>query len=147
MNIINKKYNLSDYLTYSDLNDLVLYVKGLLFEFEDIIDITDEERYDLDMVVYEENDFVYVEDIDKIERNIMNLSFDFFQPVGYKKNKVWKDSESNVYKAFNYEDMNRMINDINVLIENKSDTSTKFNLNSNVYWGITSDLDWGENYG
>ena len=141
----NESYSLSDYLNYDDLNELISKVRELLLVFQDKIDLSDTSKYDITMVEYELNDFPYVEDIDKIERNIMNLSYDFFQPFGYIKNKVWKDSENKVYKSFSYEDINRIINDMNVLYENRNDTRSIYNLQSNEEWntGVTS-LVWRE---
>lgn len=141
----NKEYNLSDYLNYDDLNELIDKVRDLLYEFEDKIDINDTSKYDITMTEYELNDFPYVEDIDKIERNIMNLGYDFFQPPGYIKNKIWKDSTGNVYKAFSYEDINRIINDMNSLYQYRNDTRSIYNLYSNEEWntGVTS-LEWRE---
>ncbi len=141
----NESYSLSDYLNYDDLNELISKVRELLLVFQDKIDLSDTSKYDITMVEYELNDFPYVEDIDKIERNIMNLSYDFFQPFGYIKNKIWKDSENNVYKSFSYEDINRIINDMNVLYENRNDTRSIYNLQSNEEWntGVTS-LVWRE---
>lgn len=140
----NKSYVLSDYLNYIDLNDLIDKVRELLYVFEDKVDLSDTSKYDITMVEYELNDFPYVEDIDKIERNIMNLGYDFMQPPAYIENKIWKDRNENVYKSFSYQDINRMITDINLLYEYKDDTSTKYNLESNEYWNGSSTLNWEE---
>lgn len=140
----NKEYGPSSYLNYDDLNDLIDKVRELLYIFEDKVDLSDTSKYDITMVEYELNDFPYVEDIDKIERNIMNLGYDYFQPPGYIENKIWKDREENVYKSFGYMDINRMITDMNLLYEYKDDTSTKYNLDSNEYWDGSSTLNWEE---
>lgn len=141
----NKRYNLSDYLNYDDLNELISKIRELLLIFDSKVDLSDNSKYDITMVEYELNDFPYVEDMDKIERNIMNLSYDFFQPTGYIKNKIWKDSINNVYKSFNYEDINRIITDMNILYDNRNDTRSIYNLQSNEEWntGVTS-LVWRE---
>lgn len=141
----NKEYNLSDYLNYDDLNELIDKVRNLLYEFENKIDINDTSKYDITMTEYELNDFPYVEDIDKIERNIMNLGYDFFRPPGYIENKVWKDSTDNVYKTFSYEDINRIIYDMNLLYQYRNDTRSIYNLYSNEEWNthVTS-LEWRE---
>lgn len=140
----NKEYFLSDYLSYENMNELISKVRQLLNIFQDKVDLSDTSKYDITMVEYELNDFPYVEDIDKIERNIMNLGYDFIQPPGYIQNKVWKDRQENVYKSFSYIDINRMINDMNLLYEYKNDTSTKYNLESNEYWNGSSTLNWEE---
>ena len=74
----------------------------------------------------------------------MDLSYEFFQPPGYIQNKIWKDTEENVYKSFSYIDINRMINDMNLLYENKWDNSTKYNIKSNEYWDGKTSLVWEE---
>ena len=140
----NKSYQETDYLNYTDLNDLIDKVRELLYVFEDKVDLSDTSKYDITMVEYELNDLPYVEDIDKIERNIMNLGYDYFQPPGYIQNKVWKDTTENVYKSFGYQDINRIITDMNLLYEYKDDTSTKYDLDSNEYWDGSSTLNWEE---
>lgn len=140
----NKEYHLSDYLNYGDMNELIDKVKDLLEVFEDKVDLSDTTKYDTTMVEYQLNDFPYVEDIDKIERNIMNLGYDFMQPPEYIQNKVWKDRQENVYKSLSYIDLNRMITDMNLLYEYRNDTSTKYNLESNEYWDGESTLIWEE---
>lgn len=140
----NKSYVLSDYLNYTDLNELINKVKELLEAFEDIVDLSDTAKYDTTMVEYSLNDFPYVEDIDKIERNIMNLGYDFFQPPGYIQNKVWKDTQDNVYKSFSYIDINRIITDMNLLYEYKNDTRTIYNLYTHEEWNGSSSLIWEE---
>ena len=140
----NKSYSLSDYLNYDDLNELIDKVRALLNTFSDKVDLSDTSKYDITMVEYELNDYPYVEDIDKIERNIMNLGYDFMQPPGYIQNRVWKDTQDNVYKSFSYQDINRMITDMNLLYEYKDDTSTKYNIDSNEYWDGASTLNWEE---
>ena len=101
------------------------------------------ENYDLDLPVYELNDFVYLEDINKIEKNIMQLSYDFYQPPGYIKNKIWRTAEDlDVYKSFSYEDINRMITDMNILYEHRLDTPTIYNLYTNENWDGETTLEW-----
>ena len=101
------------------------------------------ENYDLDLPVYELNDFVYLEDINKIEKNIMQLSYDFYQPPGYIKNKTWRTEEDlDVYKSFSYEDINRMITDMNILYEHRLDTPTIYNLYTNENWDGETTLEW-----
>ena len=140
----NKSYQETDYLNYTDLNDLIDKVRELLYAFEDKVDLSDTSKYDITMVEYELNDFPYVEDIDKIERNIMNLGYDYFQPPGYIENKIWKDREENVYKSFSYQDINRIITDINLLYEYKDDTRTIYDLQTNEVWNGSSSLVWEE---
>ena len=138
----NKTYGLTDHLNYTDLNELITKVRELLYVFQDKVDLSDTSKYDITMVEYHLNDYPYIEDIDKIERNIMNLSFDFMQPPGYIENKVWKEGNTNVYKSFSYVDMNRMITDMNLLYEHREDNDTTYNGNSNEYWNGTSTLEW-----
>lgn len=140
----NKNYNPTDYLNYTDLNNLISKVRELLYVFQDKVDLSDTTKYDITMVEYELDDFPYIEDIDKIERNIMNLSLDFMQPPGYIENKIWKAGNDNEYKSFNYVDINRMITDMNLLYEYRDDSSTKYNGESNEYWDETGTLEWEE---
>ena len=106
------------------MNELVDKVEQLLLAFENIVDLADETKYNLDMTTYELNDFPYIEDFDILERNIMNLSFDFFQPPGYIKNKVWIEDDSQAtYKNISYIDLNRIITDMNLLYKSKTTTT------------------------
>ena len=73
----NKEYSDTDYLNYDDLNELIDKIKELLIIFQDKVDLSDTTKYDTVMVEYQLNSFPYVEDMDKIERNIMNLGYDF----------------------------------------------------------------------
>ena len=143
--LYNKTYNLSDYLNYTDMNDLVDKIKALLTAFENIVDLTDTSRYDRTMVEYELNDFPYIEDIDIMENNIAHLSYDFYQPEGYIQNKLWiEDNTQATYKAISYEDLNRMINNMNILYENRNNTPTIYNLYTHEEWNGSSSLVWEE---
>ena len=100
-------------------------------------------NYDLDFFTYELNDFVYLEDIDKIERNIMKVGYDFFQPPRYIQNKIWRNwNETDVYKSLSYEDLNRIITDMNILWEHKDDTPSIYNVYTNENWDETTNLEW-----
>lgn len=142
----NKQYVLSDYLNYNDLNELVSKIKELLNYFGDIINTDDTARYNKNMVEYNINDFPYIEDIDIIEKNIMNIGFDFYQPAGYINNKVWiEDDTQATYKNISYLDLNRIITDINLLYENKNNTPTIYNLYTHEEWNTgVSSLEWEE---
>lgn len=139
----NKKYVISDYLNYTDMNDLVDKIKDLLTAFENIVDLTDTSRYDRTMVEYELNDFPYIEDIDVMENNIAHLSYDFYQPPGYIQNKIWiEDNTQATYKSISADDLNRMINNMNLLYANKDTTPTIYNLYTNETWNGSSSLVW-----
>lgn len=141
----NKNYVISDYLNYTDMNDLVDKIKDLLTAFENIVDLTDTSRYDRTMVEYELNDFPYIEDINTMENNIAHLSYDFYQPEGYIQNKVWiEDNTQATYKSISADDLNRMINNINTLYANKDDTRTMYNLYTHEIWDGSSSLVWEE---
>ena len=134
----NKSYVLSDYLNYDNLNELI----SKEIELINLMPIS-LSNYDLDLPTYELNDFVYLEDIDKIEKNIMQLGYDFYQPPGYIKNRIWREiGETDVYKSFSYEDINRMITDMNILYEHRQDTPTIYNLYSNENWDGETTLEW-----
>ena len=122
----------------SELEEISNKIK--YWNYEQILPI---ENYDLDLPIYELNDFVYLEDINKIEKNIMQLSYDFYQPPGYIKNKIWRTEEDlDVYKSFSYEDMNRMITDMNILYEHRIDTTKIYNLYTNENWDGETTLEW-----
>lgn len=140
----NKEYSDTDYLNYDDLNELIDKIKELLIIFQDKVDLSDTTKYDTVMVEYQLNSFPYVEDMDKIERNIMNLGYDFMQPPGYIQNKIWKDEAGRVYKNFSYEDINRIIDDMNLLYEYRNDTRTIYNLYTHEEWNGSSSLIWEE---
>lgn len=141
--LYNKNYVISDYLNYNDLNDLVDKIKELLTAFESIVDLTDTARYDRTMVEYELNDFPYIEDINVMENNIANLSYDFYQPIGYSGNKKWiEDNTQATYKTISADDLNRMINNMNVLYANRNNTPTIYNLYTHEEWNGSSSLVW-----
>ena len=134
----DKSYVLSDYLNYDNLNELI----SKEIELINLMPVS-LSNYDLDLPTYELNDFVYLEDINKIEKNIMQLSYDFYQPPGYIKNKTWRTEEDlDVYKSFSYEDINRMITDMNILYEHRLDTPTIYNLYTNENWDGETTLEW-----
>lgn len=141
----NKEYVLSDYLNYTDMNELINKIKELLTAFENIIDLTDTSRYDRTMVEYSLNDFPYIEDINTMENNIANLSYDFYQPEGYIQNKIWiEDSTQATYKSISHEDLNRIINNMNILYKNRNNTPTIYNLYTHEEWNGSSSLIWEE---
>ena len=134
----DKEYHVSDYLSYQDLNTLIDKEKELVR----VMNLNIEE-IDLDLPIYEINDFVYIEDIDKIERNIMYMAYAFYQPSGYIENKIWKDKDEAVYKSFSYEDLNRIITDMNLLYEHRNDEVLLYGMVAlNTTWNYGSEIEW-----
>ena len=111
------------------------------------MEILPAENYDLDLPVYSLDDFLFLEDIDKIEKNVMQIGYDFFQPSGYIQNKIWIKNATilgyeNTSNNFGAEDLNRIITDMNILYEHKDDTPTIYNLFANENWDEESLLEW-----
>lgn len=152
----NKSYVLSDYLNKEDLDQLAYYTKTLLKLFENEVGIytsmysfflykdwADDQAHPFNNPNFFNTIFVYIEQIEAIEKSLMQLSYDFYQPPGYIKNRIWREiGETDVYKSFSYEDINRMITDMNILYEHRQDTPTIYNLYSNENWDGETTLEW-----
>lgn len=139
----------TEYIKWYDTNCTDLTEKVMINEgntalpYEPFIQILPPSHYDLDLPTYELNDFIFVEDIDKIERNIMNIGYDFFQPPGYIQNKIWRNwDETDVYKSFGADDLNRMITDMNILYSHKDERPTIYNFYTNENWDGETTLEW-----
>lgn len=142
----NKEYFPTDYFSSGDINELKAKVETLLNEFDETIDTSNYPIWDIETVAYITTDYPYIEDIDAIEKSIELLSYDFYRPAGYINNKTWiEDNTQATFKTFSYEDMNRMIKDVNLLHDHKIDTISMYNLYSHEEWnnGVTS-LTWEE---
>lgn len=128
----NKTYHISDYLNTQDMNDLANNVRNELFIASDEIGINTsaypfwsykdwadwEAHPTLDPHFFSYDDFITIEQMIAIEGSIMQLGYDFMQPPGYIQNKIWRDwYETDVYKSFGAEDLNRIITDMNLLFE------------------------------
>jgi len=58
---------------------------------------------------------------------------------------VWiEDNTQATYKGISADDLNRMINNMNLLYTNKDDTRTIYNLYTHEVWDGTSSLVWEE---
>ena len=145
--LYDKVYSSSDYFDYNDMTDFIRILKILLNSFDGIINIT-YDKYPAILLPndYFQEDYLFIETIDEIEKSIKRLAFDFYQPTGYIKNKIWiEDYTKPTYKNISYIDINRMITDTNLLYAHRTDTISIYNLYTNEEWntGVTS-LEWEE---
>lgn len=152
----DKIYTISDYLSTKDMNDLANNVRNLLGTF-DFIGINTSaypfwqykdwadwvEHPVSNPKFFNNNDFLTIEQMIALEGSIMQLAYDFYQPTGYIQNKVWRNwNETDVYKSFGAVDLNRIINDMNLLWEHQQDRPTIYNFYSNENWDGETTLEW-----
>ena len=141
----NKSYNATDYFNYTNYNELKNKVLQLVDIFSNISNI------DNTIITHitpnkDRTNFLSVQDINYLEEIINKISFDFFRPTGYILNKKWIEDETKpTRKSINYIDVNRMIQDMNLLYDYKDDTRSIYNLYTHEEWntGVTS-LVWRE---
>lgn len=87
--------------------------------------------------------FLYIEDVDDIERAITQIALFTSKLDGYDDNKTWIDNGKIIDRTIDYRDYNRWINDLD-LLEQVTDYSNMWNLKTQNYnWGEEI-MEWSE---
>lgn len=135
-----------DYLNYEDLN----LIENKIDTLTDWI----RENYIEDIPTYTKktwvlNELPYIQEIDRIERGIENIGYNFYEPDGWITTKEWITSD-NLYpiKSFDYRDYNRWLTDLTLIEEGGEPEITIWNGMSQVNWNEESEYEWieGSNY-
>lgn len=138
---MNTRFNETDFLEYTDLNEIEEKISLLNLEMKNFVpqlEIYEEHEWKL-------NDFPYIQLIDHIEKAISQMSFFLFRPNGYIKDKVWLEDEfDHPVKAFDYQDINRWLNNLDLLSKNTNYEGNLWDIRSDVIWDEESNLEWEE---
>ena len=112
-------YRDTDYLNYNDLNK----VENELKQENEKLTKLNPSTPTFSSKEWKENDFPYIQEIDRIERGVNELAKNYYEPEGWQECKTWLEGNetSQVIKSFSYKDINRWINNYN-LIKEKLDT-------------------------
>lgn len=135
-------YSETDYLNYTDLNNIENRVK----QINEKIKIYNSSIPDFSKKVWKLNDFPYIQEIQRIETGIDNFQKYWYKPDGWINAKVWLTGDENeqVRKSFSNIDINRWINNMNLIEKTIGDNTTIWNVQSYIYWNEQSDVDWEE---
>lgn len=133
----DKEYYPSDYLTASWLNDLVGKINNFTTLMTSWLPITEGTVETLP--TFSNNDFLYVEDFRKLENNVYVIALNFISPERFITPKLW-DEET--YYNLSYTDLNRIINNMNVLYEHRAERPSIWNFQYNDNWEQPSTIDW-----
>ena len=135
--MMNKTFNRQQYLNYSDLNDVEIAIYNLVTELKSKTDIGD-----FNNKTWVLNEFPWIEEIDRIEKAIENIGFHYFKPAGWIAMKEWLDKERKA--SFDYNDVNRWINNLNLMYKYLNDNLTIWNGVSYITWNEVSETEWEE---
>ena len=118
--MISKTFNREQYLNYEDLNEIENIIYEVTEEFKEITNIPT-----FNKKTWVLNEFPYIEEIDRIEET-----------------RKWINSERKA--IFDYNDINRWINNVNLIYEHKNERFSIWNGVSYINWNETSELEWEE---
>lgn len=135
-------YNDTQYLNYNDLNNIeekILELNNKLKEYNPSTPEFFSKQWQL-------NDFPYIQEIDRIEKGIENLGEYWYKPDNWQESKIWLtgNETSQVIKSFSYLDINRWINNLNLIEKVIGDNSTIWNIQSYINWDGSSNLEWSD---
>lgn len=136
-------YNDTNYLNYNDLNSIENRIEELtetLREYNPSTPTFSKKTWVI-------NEFPYIQEIDRIERGIDNLQKYWYKPEGWIESKIWLtgNETQQVRKSFSYLDINRWINNMDIIEQVIGDNTTIWNVQSNINWNQESDIDWSDN--
>lgn len=135
-------YRDTDYLNYTDLNSIEERIKELTTKLQ----IYNPSTPNFSLKEWYVNDFPYIQEIDRIERGINNLQKYWYKPNGWQECKIWLTGKetSQIIKSFSYLDINRWINNLNLMDKAIGDNTTIWNVQSYINWNESSNLEWSD---
>ena len=136
-------YNETMYLNYNDLNTIenrITTLTNRLKQYNPSTPTFSAKEWLL-------NEFPYIQEIDRIERGIDNLQKYWYKPDGWINCKIWlTGSETQqVIKSFSFQDINRWINNMDLIEPVIGDNTTIWNIQSFINWNEESNIDWRDN--
>lgn len=135
--MISKTFNREQYLNYEDLNEIENIIYEVTEEFKQITSIPT-----FNKKTWVLNEFPWIEEIDRIEQGIENLGEYFYKPYGWIETRTWINEFRKA--IFDYNDINRWINNVNLIYEHKNERFSIWNGISYINWNETSELEWEE---
>lgn len=135
--MIEETFTDSQYLNVDDLNKIETAIYELTVFLKNLIEIPNFDQKTWTML-----DFPYIEEIDRIEQGIENLGKYFYKPDGWIDTRTWTINDSKA--IFDYEDINRWINNLNLIYEHKNDEVTIWNGPSYISWNEATEIEWEE---
>ena len=125
-------------------------------EFYKYIKIYADERIIPDYIkhTYFDNEVITMQRLDNIERGIANIGYYFYKPIGWQNAREWlgtSDTNNGVIKNgtniqnISYQDVNRWINNLNLINFDNLDNMTIWNSNvTQLQWNKNSNIEWEE---
>lgn len=135
-------YEETDYLNYTDLNTIENKIEELTENLQEYNSSTP----NFSKKIWVLNEFPYIQEIQRIETGIDNLQKYWYKPDNWIESKIWLtgDETSQVIKSFSYIDINRWINNMNVIEPIIGDETTLWNIQSYINWNEESDIEWSD---
>jgi hypothetical protein len=134
-------YNSEDYLNYNDLNAIENKIEELTNYLNNNQRATIPTFMKKQWIV---NEFPYVQEIDRIEKGIDNLGLGLFKTSEWITTRKWIINVSNSKQSFDYKDINRWINNLNLIDKNKENNFNIWNGQSFINWNENSNYEWEE---
>jgi len=134
-------YQSYEYINFENFND----IESKLAKLNQKIKEVNENLPMYNKNVWKQNDFVYIEKVDSIEKEIEKLGNFYFKPDGWINAKTWVEDYNNIpLKSFSYIDINRWINNLQLLENNYTKQITLWDGISQISWNETTAYSWEE---
>lgn len=112
------------------------YIK--FYEYRDVIPNYTSRRYST-------NQIPDMKKIDNIEQGIKNIGDYYYKPIGWETTKTWLNDYGTNMKNLSYQDLNRWINNLNLINFDDIDKLNLWNtIISHVVWDTPYEQEWEE---
>lgn len=135
--MISKEFNREQYLNYEDLTEIE---KNLYILTELLKEITEIPSFAKKTWII--NEFLWIEEVERIEQGVENLGKYFYKPQNWVLTKEWKNDSRKA--VFDYNDVNRWIKNINLIYNHKDEKISIWNGISYLNWDTDSEMEWEE---
>lgn len=124
INKLDLEFYETDILTYDTLNT----IENKIYEV-----VNEVSNYNANIPSYTKKtwvstDYLLYTYIDNIETGIKNIGKYYFRPYGWQKTKTWSAKQS-----FSYKDLNRWVNNLNIVIERLNTESSSLFPSDTLY--------------
>lgn len=122
-------YNEDSIMNYADFN----YIENKIVSLRNrIINL----GYSVEIYnskIWVKKDFLLYTYLNNIENGIENLGLGYYKPNGWQNKKIWTKG-----MGFSYKDVNRWLNNLNLIEEELNNHTENLKFNNNVYFNDTT---------
>jgi hypothetical protein len=123
--MISLTFRENSYATYEDFNTIEIAI-GILRDRIYNLGYTEIPQYLAN--IRDWNSYLFYNELNDIETGIKNLGKYYYRPKGFKKAKIWKPN-----MPFSYEDINRWINNLNIIEQALNNDSNELYPRDDLY--------------